>query len=132
MPSALRDGNVAIYAFSQDHRAPRAVELPHSPHPISVHTLNEFVNVARRKLRFSEDEIEDALTDIVSASAVIHPASPSTHLPGLRLSVHYRLKISDALIVAIALEAGCGTLFSKDLHHGLIVEDQLTIIYPFV
>jgi predicted nucleic acid-binding protein len=38
----------------------------------------------------------------------------------------------NALIVAAALEAGCGELYSEDLHDGQVVDGKLTIRNPFV
>jgi predicted nucleic acid-binding protein len=39
--------------------------------------------------------------------------------------------IYDALVVAAALEAGCATLYSEDLHDGQTIDGQLTIRNPF-
>ncbi len=39
--------------------------------------------------------------------------------------------IYDALIVAAALEAGCGTLYSEDMQSGQVIAGQLTIRNPF-
>ena len=35
------------------------------------------------------------------------------------------------MIVAAALIAGCTTLWSEDMHDGLLVEGQLRIVNPF-
>ena len=32
----------------------------------------------------------------------------------------------------IALEADCHILYSEDLHHGLVVENRMKIINPFI
>ena len=39
--------------------------------------------------------------------------------------------LQDAMIVASALDAGCTTLWSEDMHHGLSVEGRLQILNPF-
>ncbi|GAB3936640.1 hypothetical protein GCM10028827_40020 [Mucilaginibacter myungsuensis] len=44
----------------------------------------------------------------------------------------YQFQMFDAIIVAFALEAGCTTLYSEDMQHGLLVEKQLKIINPFI
>ncbi|MDP2752225.1 MAG: hypothetical protein Q8O31_06435 [Rhodocyclaceae bacterium] len=36
-----------------------------------------------------------------------------------------------SLIVATALEAGCATLYTEDLHHGQVIEGQMTVTNPF-
>jgi predicted nucleic acid-binding protein len=49
-----------------------------------------------------------------------------------KLIDRYDFQLFDSIIVASALEAGCGILYSEDLHNGLVVENQLKIINPFI
>ena len=53
------------------------------------------------------------------------------HMRSFHLAERYRLSIYDALMLAIALRANCTTFYSEDLHHGLVVEDRLTVLNPF-
>jgi len=43
----------------------------------------------------------------------------------------YDFQVFDAIIIASALESGCKTLYSEDMHNGLLIESQLEIINPF-
>jgi predicted nucleic acid-binding protein len=36
------------------------------------------------------------------------------------------------MIVAAALLAGCDVLYSEDMHDGLVIEERLRIVNPFV
>ena len=60
----------------------------------------------------------------------------SVSLSTIKLAYHliqrYDFQLFDSIIVASALEAECDILYSEDLHHGLIVEDKLTILNPFI
>lgn len=47
------------------------------------------------------------------------------------LVIKYDFQIFDSQIIASALEHNCDALYSEDLHHGLIINEQLTIINPF-
>ena len=49
-----------------------------------------------------------------------------------KLLDRYDFQLFDSIVVASALEAGCNTLYSEDLQHGLVVEKQLKIINPFI
>jgi len=49
----------------------------------------------------------------------------------LRVSVRHRLSWYDSLIVAAAIEGGCGTLYSEDLQHGQRF-GELKVENPFV
>ena len=40
--------------------------------------------------------------------------------------------LRDSIVVASALEAGCDRLYTEDMQHGLIVENQLKIVNPFL
>lgn len=45
--------------------------------------------------------------------------------------IEARVAAKGAMIVASALIAGCTTLWSEDMHDGLLVEGQLRIVNPF-
>lgn len=128
---AALDTNIVVYAFSSDRRFERAEQLLREKHEISVQTLNEFVNVARRKMNFAADELEEALADIVTLCRQIHPVTFESHRAAMVLGQRYDLSIYDANIVAVALLAGCDTLYSEDMHDGLVIDDRLTIRNPF-
>lgn len=55
------------------------------------------------------------------------PLTFDTHEAELALAEQHALSTSDAKIVAAALKASCDTLYSQDMHHGLIVDGRLTI-----
>ncbi|MBX2966861.1 MAG: hypothetical protein KF845_11995 [Cyclobacteriaceae bacterium] len=44
----------------------------------------------------------------------------------------YDFQYFDSVIVASVLEAGCDTLYSENMQHGLVVDNSLRIINPFV
>ena len=44
----------------------------------------------------------------------------------------YDFQIFDSIIVASALETDCSTLYSEDMHHNMVVHQQLKIINPFI
>ena len=54
-----------------------------------------------------------------------------THQVGRALAEKYQLSVYDAMIVSAALIARCTTLWTEDMHDGLLVEDRLRIVNPF-
>lgn len=127
------DTNVVLYAFTDDpERSPRAQSLLQLEFEVSVQVLNEFANVSRRKFGRDWPEIERGLDDLRAAASAIHPLDVAVHRLGLILAKRYDLAIYDALIAASALTAQCRTLHSEDMHHGLVIEDRLTILNPFL
>ena len=128
---AFFDTNVLLHLLSADvAKADKAEVLVAGGGVISVQVLNEFAAVATRKLALSWVEVRAVLLPI-RAVCRVEAVTIQTHERGLALAERHRFPIYDAMIVASALLAGCGTLYSEDLQHGQRVGRQLTIRNPF-
>lgn len=125
------DTNVLVYAFTDDRRAPIAQALLERGCVISVQGLNEFANVARRKLAMSWTEVGEALSAIRALCRAVRPLDLDTHCDALRIAERHGYAIFDALIIAAALRAGCDVLFSEDLQDGMLIDRRLRIVDPF-
>ena len=128
----LLDTNILIYAFTDDRRAAKSHVLLSKPFILSVQALNEFANVARRKLGMNWAEIQAATDDLCTLATAIMPLDREFNARALDLAVHYNLSVFDALMIAAGLQAGCGQCLSEDMHHGLQVDGSLTILNPFL
>ena len=73
------DSNVLIYAFTTDARAATAQAVLERGCAAGVQGLNEFTNVARRKLRMTWREVRDALAAIRIVCRPIVPIDIDTH-----------------------------------------------------
>jgi predicted nucleic acid-binding protein len=128
---AFLDTNVLIYAFAKDDpRAEAAEELLSRGSVIGVQNLNEFVAVAGRKLAMPLPEILRALHAIRSLCPQPVPVTVKAHDTALQIVGTYGYHIYDALVIAVALEASCTTLYSEDMRAGQAIGD-LTIRNPF-
>src|SRR5271154_2798751 len=119
MPGEFLDSNVLVYAFTDDPRAAAAQALLERGCTISVQGLNEFANVARRKLGKSWQELGDDLAAIRTVCPIIIPIDVDTHEAALHLAERYGFAFFDALMIAAALRAGSNTLWSEDMQHGM-------------
>lgn len=129
---AFFDTNVLIYAVAEgDPRSAKAEELLASGGALSVLVLNEFVSVARRKILMSWSEVTQALDVFRILCPSPLPITVETHEAALRIATTHGYNIHYALVIAAALEAGCATLYSEDLHDGRTIDGQLTIRNPF-
>ncbi|MBA2920769.1 PIN domain-containing protein [Sphingomonas sp. MAH-20] len=131
MARAFLDTNVLVYAFADDPRATVAERLLAEGNDVSVQVLNEFANVARRKLGFDWRQVRDGLASIRALARAIHPVDLKTHTHALWLAERYGLSVYDALIVAAALQARCDLLYSEDMQNGMEIEGGLCIRNPF-
>ncbi len=130
---AFVDTNVLIYAMAEDDpRRAQAEDLLASGGVLSVQVLNEFVSVARRKILMSWKDVTEALDVFRILCPSPLPITIEMHEAALRIAEKHGYSIYDALVVAAALEAGCATLYSEDLHDGQIIDGQLAIRNPFV
>ena len=131
MPKVFLDTNIVLYAFIDDPRSVVAEALLTRGADLSVQVLNEFTNVARRKLGLDWDQVEQALQAIRTLARAIHPVDLETHERALALAQRYKLSFYDALILSSALKARCDVLHSEDMQDGLLVEGRLRIENPF-
>ena len=131
MPGSFVDTNVLVYLASGDPaKADRAEQIAAAGGTISVQVLNELANVLRRKMGLSWTETRTFLSTMRALLAV-EPMTADDHDVGLAIAERYGLSIYDAMIAASALRADCDTLWSEDMHDGLVVENQLRIANPF-
>jgi predicted nucleic acid-binding protein len=131
MPASFLDTNVLVYVASSDAvKAQQAETIIAGGGAISVQVLNELTNMARRKMRMSWSEIHRLLSTLRSLLTV-YPLTLETHEAGLELAERYGLSTYDAMIVASALGAGCDTLWSEDMQHGMVIDERLHIANPF-
>jgi len=129
---AFFDTNILVYAVAEnDPRAARAEALLEAGGVVSVQVLNEFVSVARRKMRMPWKDVSEALDVIRVLCPSPVPLTISTHESALKIAENHGYEIYDALVVAAALEAGGTTLYSEDFQDGQVIDGQLTIRNPF-
>lgn len=124
------DTNIILYLLDDGPKAERAEALIAKQGMVSVQVLNEALVNCLRKAGMSWQEAGQFLDGIRLLCAVVD-LTPETHEIGRALGERYGFSVYDAMIVAAALQNGCTTLYSEDMHDGLRVEDQLTIVNPF-
>jgi len=131
MPGSFIDTNVLVYlASGEAGKADRAEEILAAGGTISVQVLNEFTNVARRKMRLPWPETH-AFLSTIRALLPVRPITIDIHETGLALAERHGLSLYDAMIVASALDAGCDTLWSEDMQDDLVIAERLRIANPF-
>lgn len=130
-PRAFIDTNVLLYLLSTDAgKADRAEAILQTGGLISVQVLNEMANVALRKLAMPWEEINEVLS-LIRAVCRVEPLTLETHDRGRHVAERYGLNVYDAMIAASALLGECEILYSEDMQHGLLIDDQLRIRNPF-
>ncbi|RYD18497.1 MAG: PIN domain-containing protein [Verrucomicrobiaceae bacterium] len=136
MLTAFVDTNVLVYAADEsasDERKTRiARELLRQPGlHLSVQVLNEFTVNARHRSKLNFTVVQE--NDWMSRWLLFPVSSLSvdTFLSARLIHSRYQLSHWDSLIVASALETGCGLLYSEDLGHGQLY-DGVKVMNPFI
>ena len=125
------DTNVLIYLLSADPvKADQAETVVRAGSLVSVQVLNEMTNIMRRKLAMSWEEINDVIT-IIRSICTIEPLTIGTHDRGRLIAKRYGFSVYDSMIVASALLAGCKILYSEDMQHDQLLDQQLRVCNPF-
>jgi predicted nucleic acid-binding protein len=132
MRASFFDSNVLVYIASGDAaKADQAEAAVAAGGAISVQVLNEITNVARRKMKMSWADTHTFL-DTLRGLLTVYPLTVEVHETGLRLAQRYGFSLYDAMIAASALDAGCDTLWSEDMQHGMALDEGLRIVNPFL
>lgn len=128
------DTNIFVYAYSTQNAEKREVArrlISSGQVMTSVQTLNELCNVLRKKLSSSFDYAEDILREINRLLPVVI-LDYETTIIALRVSKRYQLSFYDSLILTAAIQHHCISVLSEDLHNGLVLEEGLTVVNPFL
>ncbi len=123
---SLLDTNILVYADAADDaaRQRRAIDLITASRAagaavLSTQVLQEYVNVALRKLRLPHALVRERLNFYRRFDLV--PTSPDLIAGALDLHVLHGLSFHDALIVQAAATSGCQRLLSEDMQHGATI-----------
>ena len=129
--SCFLDTNILLYLLSDDeHKADVSESIIERGGTISVQVLNEFANVARKRLGMSWAEINDLSSEFCVLLSVVD-LTVKTHERGCQIAEKYKLSVYDAFIVASALNADCDTLVTEDMQPDHTIEDSLTLVNPY-
>jgi predicted nucleic acid-binding protein len=127
------DTNILVYCHSNDELDKQKMATSFfSFYPvISTQVLSEYINVVKRKLGLPKDKIMDVCLQNIEL-CTLQSVTIDTLKYARYLLNHYDFQLFDSIVVASALEAKCSILYSEDFHHGLVVENQMEIINPFI
>lgn len=98
---------------------------------ISTQVVNEVVNNIIKHAIMNESEIREFIRRF-HARYTVHSITEPIQLNASQLRENYSLSHWDSLIVSVALHSGAAQLYSEDMQDGLVVNEHLTIMNPFV
>jgi predicted nucleic acid-binding protein len=130
------DTNLLVYADAADEpvKQQRAVQLIKTHRAagtavLSTQVLQEFVNVALRKLGLPMPLIRERLS--LYARFDLVPATPELIEGALALHALHGTSFYDALVLQAAIVSGCSALLTEDMQHGAVI-GAVRITNPFL
>ena len=134
----LLDTNILVYAFDTQTPQKQAIARqylkhvfsPQKQYILSLQVVNEFCNVAQKKLKpaMSPEDLQTFIDLIPEGN--IAPLSKRATLKALHIQKAHILSFWDSMIVATAISEGCHSLVTEDLSDGQTIE-SVTIVNPF-
>lgn len=133
-PLAFIDTNIWLYALSESQdkqKTQRARSLIRQTAQIAISTqvINEVSVNLLRKFQADEQDIRKLASSFYRKYLVVE-FNLSTFVRASDLRVTYQLSYWDSLIAASALDVGATILYSEDMHDGLTIHSQLTVVNP--
>lgn len=126
------DTNVVVYAFgNQPDKIAIAERLLTAMPTISAQVVNEFISVCRVKLKLDLATTQALAEELMRGCRVL-AIDTGVIRQAMQLARRFQFSHWDSLIVAAALQAGCDTLYSEDMQHGLVIDNRLKICNPFI
>lgn len=127
------DSSVVLYLIDKTavHKTEVAFTLLERQGFVSPQVLFECISVCLRKFTYTKKEAV-LFARYVFETSYFQPENRQVVNTALQVFSKYLLQSYDSKIVASALEAGCKILYSEDMQHGLLIENSLTIINPFL
>lgn len=139
---AFIDTNIYIYALTQSQHSndenKRNIALSvfqtllaSQTIVTSTQVLNEFHSNLVKKFKLDDATVFKLVEQNILPISTVSPIGFQTYHLAFNLRVHYSLSFWDSLVVASALENNCSSLYSEDMQHQQVIENQLSIINPF-
>lgn len=135
------DTNIFVYAFLdtddniQHAKHLKAVDFlkrfgTDNPVTISTQVLSEYYS-ALLKNKISDADIQESVERLVNSIEVV-PVSIHTVMGSYSIKNKYHYSYWDSLIVTSALQNNCTVIYSEDMQHNQKIENQLSIINPYL
>lgn len=128
------DTNLLIYYYSEDEGEKGLMVrnlILSKEVVISTQIINEFSYIMLRKFKKKPDLIR-AIIEEWRNIFEIEDLTPGLSIEALSLHKKYKFSFWDSLVIAAAIKSNCTTLFTEDLQHEQVINNQLKVCNPFI
>lgn len=122
-----------VYAFDKSDQGKQlqAIKLLDNLPFISSQVIIETFNACHKKLKLSSNVCQEIILHLCNITRISN-VDQLTIRSAIKLKNKYQFSFLDGMIVSTAIRNNCTILYSEDMHNGLLIENKLTIINPFL
>ncbi len=131
--NSFLDTNILIYAYSisELNKKNKSIELlNHKNIILSTQVINEFVWIMSRKYNVDLIKLDMIVKNLFDTYRIVLIDKQVIEL-AIKLSIKYNFSYWDGLILSASLVNECNIIYTEDLQHGQIIDNNLTILNPF-
>jgi predicted nucleic acid-binding protein len=127
------DSNVFLYIndFENALKYKIALDLLFSEPFISSQVVFECINVCRKKFKQTLPQAIEFGEMLLRHCKIVSETKETTQL-AVSIFEKYMLQPFDSKIIASALYHNCTILYSEDIQDGLVIENKLRVVNPFL
>ncbi|OCQ94795.1 hypothetical protein BCD64_20425 [Nostoc sp. MBR 210] len=130
------DTNLWIYLYAKNppeksQKVAEIIKNNYSSLLVSTQVLGELFHVLTRKKFTSTTDATTIISDIVNTFPIL-AINTTEVIQALEIHNKYSYSYWDSLIISTALLSECSIIYSEDMQHNQLIENQLRIINPFV
>lgn len=128
------DTNILVYSYSFTELDKQKISrklIEETDSYISTQVLQELANTLTKKFGKTWEEAKEVVIESCKNNNVFSNESKTIN-DACTIADRYHYSFYDSLIISAALSCNCTILYSEDLQHGQIIEDDLKIVNPFL
>ena len=128
------DTNILVYSYSNSEVEKQAIArqlIADSNSFISSQVLQELTHTVTRKFKFTYLDAVNAINECCRNNK-LHINTDRTIVDACKIALQHRFSFYDCLIIAAAIECNCAVLYSEDMSNGLLIDNKIKIVNPFV
>lgn len=123
------DSNIFIYTIDDEKLKQKIADsiiehLSENGGIISTQVLQEFYNIATKKLNVPKEQVQ-ILIERLSDCFVVHRNSVHDILRAIEISIKTQFSFWDSLIISAAIAEGCSVVYTEDLNDGQLIDGLL-------
>ena len=127
------DSNIWLYAFMESKMPQKEIAtdiVSNEKVILSIQVVNEVCVNLIKKANYTDSDVLILLNNLHKKYSIINLDFHNS-LQATEIRLKYKISFWDSLIIASALQSNCSILYTEDMQHNQMIENNLKIVNPF-